>query len=606
MNAVAAALPAVPLLAAILGWPLRRHAAIPAIAGAAVAFVLAIVLATGADGEFGAVLASSGNLDIRIGALIDGPAKLLAIAVCVVALLVQIYSVEYMAADERYPTYAAEVSLFTAAMLAVVVSADLLTLLVGWEVMGLCSYLLIGHYRELPEVPGAALKAFLITRIGDVGLLIGILLLGVHAGTFRITAIIARVPQLPHGVLLASTLLILAGAIGKSAQFPLHTWLPDAMAGPTPISALIHAATMVAAGVYLLVRLFPIFAAAPATLAVIGVIAAISMLLAALSALAQDDIKRVLAWSTISQLAYMTGAVAVGGTGAAMFHLITHAAFKALLFLAAGAVLEAAGTGLMSGLGGLRKSMPVTCAVSVAGGAALAGLLPFSGGFSKESVLDAAWQATHGHGPAASWVGWLVVIAGLSTVFVTAAYVTRLLLRTFWGSGTAHVREAGLWMRVPLLILLVPTVLLGFAAIPDGGFASWLGVPVHELRPQLGLSVLSTGLLLAGGFLVFVLWRRDPAVDPVLRLGRLAQPLRRGFYLDAVQERLVVRPTLAAAALISTVDSVGVDGAVEGTGRGATSLGRFVARAQAIGLQGYLTGVLAGGIFIAIAVAVVW
>src|SRR5262249_54447410 len=228
------------------------------------------------------------------------------------ALAVQVYSVEYMGADTRYPAYAAEVSLFTAAMLVVTLSGDLLALLIGWGVMGLCSDLLVGHYRDLPEAPGAAVKAFLVTRVGDVGFLLGVLWLGVHAGTFRITGILAAVPAMPTGVLTGATLLLTLGVAGKSAQFPLHTWLPDAMAGPTPISALIHAATMVAAGIYLVLRLHPAFAAAPVTLGVLAVVAAVTMVLGGLAALGQDDIKRVLAWSTVSPLAHLLGRAAGG------------------------------------------------------------------------------------------------------------------------------------------------------------------------------------------------------------------------------------------------------------------------------------------------------
>lgn len=254
----------------------------------------------------------------------------------------QIYSTGYLREDPRYPSYAALVSLFTSAMLLVVYSGDLMVLLVGWEIMGICSYFLVGHYWETPQARAASLKAFLVTKLGDVPFLIGLFALATDAGSFRITRILATVADggLDHPTLIA--LLLLAGVAGKSAQFPLHTWLPDAMAGPTPVSALIHAATMVAAGVYFVARLLPVFAASSAALVVLAVMAAITMTGSALAALAQDDIKRVLAYSTIGQLGYMTGALAVGDRGAAVFHLISHGAFKALLFLAAGVIIHAA------------------------------------------------------------------------------------------------------------------------------------------------------------------------------------------------------------------------------------------------------------------------
>ena len=273
----------------------------------------------------------------------------------------QIYSTGYLRDDPRYPSYAALVSLFTSAMLLVVYSGDLMVLLVGWEIMGICSYFLVGHYWETPEARAASLKAFLVTKLGDVPFLIGLFALAADAGTFRITGILGTVASggLDHPTLIA--LLLLAGVAGKSAQFPLHTWLPDAMAGPTPVSALIHAATMVAAGIYFVARLLPVFAASAAALVVLAVMAAVTMVGSALAALAQDDIKRVLAYSTIGQLGYMTGALAVGDRGAAVFHLLSHGAFKALLFLAAGVIIHAAGTNslaAMSRMSGLRDAHP--------------------------------------------------------------------------------------------------------------------------------------------------------------------------------------------------------------------------------------------------------
>jgi len=609
-------LPALPLLAAVLGMlrlPRLTLGAV-AVAGTAAATVLAAPLAVltagrGQRGETSHLLAPTGAVDVTAGTLVDGLAGVVALMVCVVALAVQVYSVAYMHDDSRYRAYAAEVSLFTAAMLAVVLAGDLLVLLIGWEVMGLCSYLLIGHYRYLPEAPGAALKAFLVTRIGDIGFLVGILVLGLSTGTFRISGVLAAVPSLPAGTVTASMLLLLLGVAGKSAQFPLHTWLPDAMAGPTPISALIHAATMVAAGVYLVLRLYPAFAAAPAALAVLGCMAAVTMLLGALAALGQDDLKRVLAWSTVSQLAYMLGALAVGGVAAGAFHLLTHAAFKALLFLCAGAILHATGGVLMSRLGGLRRPMPVTYAATVVGGLALVGVPPVSGWLSKDAVLDAAWHAVRGEPPAgvSRWVAVVVLASALGTVALTAAYMTRLVLRTFHGpprSDAAAVDPPAL-MRWPILLLAVAAVVNGLIGIRQTWLPTWIGSPDERTGVSAAATVIAVLLAAGGALLVVAAWRPDPAADPVRLLGaRVAEALRAGLYLDAVQDRLVVRPVLRVARLVSTADSVLVDGAVESTGTGSQRLGRVLARLEAGNVQFYLTGLAAGAVLLALAVAV--
>jgi NADH-quinone oxidoreductase subunit L len=390
----------------------------------------------------------------------------------------------------------------------------------------------------------------------------------------------------------------------------LHTWLPDAMAGPTPISALIHAATMVAAGVYVVLRLYPAFAAAPATLAVLGCMAAITMLLGALAALGQDDVKRVLAWSTVSQLAYMLGALAVGGVGAGAFHLITHAAFKALLFLCAGVLLHATGTVLMSRLGGLRRQLPGTYVATVLGGLALIGLPPLSGGLSKDAVLDSALAAARGHAPVgvARWVGVLVLASGLGTVLVTAAYLTRLVLRTFHGEARSDfaAHEPGPLMRRPIELLVLAAAVVGIIGLRSSWLPSWIGVPDETLTPQAGMTAAALGLAAIGVLAVGLGWRRAPAEDPVRVLGaRAVAALRAGFYLDAVQDRLVVRPVLRAARAVATVDRALVDGAVESTGTGSQRLGRLLARLEAGNVQLYLTGMAACVVLLAAVVAVV-
>ncbi len=544
-----------------------------------------------------------GGLAVTFGVRLNSAAALVAIAVGAVALAVQIYSTAYLRRDDRYAPYAAQVSLFTAAMLVVVVAGDLVMLLIGWEVMGICSYLLIGHDRSLPEAPYAAVKAFLVTRVGDVGFLLAIAILGVRAGSFRIDEV------LQPGVLTPTTttvvcLLLLAGVAGKSAQFPLHTWLPDAMAGPTPISALIHAATMVAAGIYVVARLYPLFLASPTALDVLAVMAAVTMLLGALAATAQDDIKRVLAWSTVSQIAYMAGALAVGSSAAALFHLLTHAAFKALLFLAAGSVIHAVGTNLMSRMGGLRRGMPVTFWGMTIGLGALVGVPPLAGFWSKDEILHVAVEGSGGRAT-------LVYTVGLATVFVTAFYATRLWLRTFFGAPRSveaeHPHEPPRLMAWPVTLLAVPSAILGFAALAPG-FAQALGAPAGE-EFTIGPEVAAPLVWVVLGFAAaWWLWRVRPDADPIRVAGPLRPVFANAFYLDAVQDALVVRPVNAVARWVRRLDESLVDGAVEGTGRGTVRLGAMLARVHRAGLQRAVSAVLGGAALLGIvAVAIgVW
>ncbi|MFI7432998.1 NADH-quinone oxidoreductase subunit L [Micromonospora haikouensis] len=637
-----ALLPAVPLVAGLVGLllppvsrgggaragadPARRVAVGLGVAGAAGALLVAVALLArvGAPVETSTTWVDLGGLRVTLGVRLDGAAALVAVAVAAVALAVQVYSVGYLRAgphdeagvdvDHRYPPYAAQISLFTAAMLLVVVAGDLVMLLVGWEVMGLCSYLLIAHDRRLPGAPAAAMKAFLVTRVGDVGFLLGIALLGVSAGSFRIADVLAH--DHAAGTLTAACLLLLAGVAGKSAQFPLHTWLPDAMAGPTPVSALIHAATMVAAGVYAVTRLFPLFERAPAALAVLGVLASVTLLLGALAATAQDDLKRVLAWSTVSQLGYMTGALAVGAPSAALFHLLTHAAFKALLFLAAGAVIHALGTPLLSRMGGLRSTMPVTFWCTAVGLGALAGVPPLAGFWSKDGVLAAAQAAAlDSAGPAPAWVGWLVWLAGLAGVAVTAWYATRLLLRAFLGAArpplpphdrpiALHPHDPPAVMRVPMLLLAVPAALLGLAAFWPA-FTGQLGAAEGEWTHVGPALLLPLALLAAGAALAWAGWRRDRAADPARALGPLGPVFAAGFRLDDVQHALVVRPATALARFARAADERVVDGAVEGTGRGATGLGGALAGLHRAALPRAAAGVLAGALLIGLAAVLI-
>ncbi|MFJ9708679.1 NADH-quinone oxidoreductase subunit L [Streptomyces sp. NPDC101234] len=655
---LAVLVPLLPFLAAAAGLLLGRTApgfvrplaVLPTLATLVLAIAVAVDQGGGRAVQTHTELTPTGSVPIELALDIDGFAALVAVLVAFVATCVQIYSTGYLRDDPRYPSYAALVSLFTSAMLLVVYSGDLIVLLVGWEVMGICSCFLVGHYWETPEARAASIKAFLVTKLGDVPFLIGLFALATDAGSFRITTVLGTVANggLHHPTLVG--LLLLCGVAGKSAQFPLHTWLPDAMAGPTPVSALIHAATMVAAGVYFVARLLPVFEASACVMVVLAVMGAVTMVGSALAALAQDDIKRVLAYSTIGQLGYMTGALAVGDRGAAVFHLLSHGAFKALLFLAAGVVIHAAGTNslaVMSRTSGLRDRVPDAYWTMTVALLALAAIPPFSGFFSKESVLGAAEHVATGHTEhAPGSAGWIVLVAGLATALLTAAYATRLWLLAFRGRGTQaadHGRQP-LSMTVVLWVLAVPSLAFGglaYRSLPD-----WFDG--RALAPTLTTSVLSTGLALVGGLVTYGAWQRtrslaarvplgavaahpegdaglveaeaiaahepafgdvayapDPADPGRLLLGPLHRHAAEGFHLDAVYDVLFVRPVLAAASLVQFLDREVVDTYVRGAGALPRLLGTAVRRAQTGNVQTYVSALLAGTVVLAVAVLLV-
>ncbi|MER7570356.1 NADH-quinone oxidoreductase subunit L [Streptomyces sp. NPDC126514] len=655
---LAVLVPLLPFLGAAAGLLLGRTApgyvrplaVLPALTSLVLAVWVAVDQGGGRALNAATELTPTGSVPIDLALHIDGFAALVAVLVALVASCVQIYSTGYLRDDPRYPSYAALVSLFTSAMLLVVYSGDLMVLLVGWEVMGICSYFLVGHYWETPEARAASLKAFLVTKLGDVPFLIGLFALATDAGSFRITEILGTVASggLDHPTLIA--VLLLAGVAGKSAQFPLHTWLPDAMAGPTPVSALIHAATMVAAGVYFVARLLPVFEASQAAMVLLAVMAAVTMAGSALCALAQDDIKRVLAYSTIGQLGYMTGALAVADRGAAVFHLMSHGAFKALLFLAAGVIIHAAGTNslaAMSRMRNLRARVPDAYWTMTVALLALAAIPPFSGFFSKESVLGAAEHVSTGHtehAPGAA--GWIVLIAALFTALLTAAYATRLWLLAFRGHGAEapdHGRQP-LTMTSVLWVLAVPS--LAFGAFAYGTLPDWFDG--QDLAPTLTTSVLGTGVALVGGIVTYAAWRHttafagrvplgavaahpegdaaqveaeaiashapaygdvasapDPADPGRLLLGPLHRHAATGFHLDAVYTTLFVRPVQAGASLVRFLDREVVDTYVRGAGALPRWLGIAVRRAQTGNVQTYVSALLAGTVVLAVAAVLV-
>ncbi len=590
--------------------------------------------------------ADLGSVTIALSLRADVLSALVAVAVGLVATCVQFYSTAYLETEgpgwpdqprqpdlpeqpARYPAYAAAVSLFTAAMMLVIHADDLLLLLVGWEVMGVCSYLLVGHHSERPAARAAAVKAFLVTRVGDLGVLVAVVVLLAGAGTTSITQLTARAAgqgaPIPGATVTAAAVLLLAGVAGKSAQFPLHTWLPDAMEGPTPVSALIHAATMVAAGVFLVARLLPLFLAAHGALTVAAVIASITMIGGALAALAQDDLKRLLAWSTISQVAYMLGGVAVArtgtGAGAGVFHLLSHAAFKALLFLVAGCVAHVIGSTRLLDMGGLRRTHRGLMLLFALGLAALAGIPPLGGFWSKEAVLSAAESAAR---EGAGWPAWLVLGSGLLTTLVTGVYVARAYALVALApvptppkpgvfdvaASAPHLPSAvpvpdplgpadeEHWLPAamlwPLWVLAVPTVLLGLILLrPPAGLD---GVHVDPLTGFTGtiLSLAGVGWALSAPRL----GARD--IADALPVG-LRAFLRDGYRLDGVQHALVVRPYRVLARWVGVGDRDVVDAYVRGTAVATRWGGLALRRAESGLVTGYVAWLVLGAVLVGLA-----
>ncbi|MBI2165119.1 MAG: NADH-quinone oxidoreductase subunit L [Chloroflexi bacterium] len=511
------------------------------------------------------------------GILIDPLTVVMLGLVTFVALLVQVYSLGYMAHEPRFGWYFAVHSLFAAAMLGLVLADNFLFLYIMWELVGLCSYLLIGFYYERRSAAEAAKKAFITTRIGDVGLLIGIIFLFRETGTFEMSAIFhaAEAGELSKGLLLAAALLIFLGAMGKSAQFPLHVWLPDAMEGPTPVSALIHAATMVVAGVYLVARAYPLFLAAPPALLIVAVIGLVTALLAATMALVMTDLKRVLAYSTVAHLGFMMLALGAGGFTAGIFHLLTHGFSKALVFLGAGSVSH--GTGGKTDIremGGLRHRMPITFLTFSIGALALGGVAPLSGFFSKDEVLQAVLG---GRSP-------VFFIAALVVAFLSGLYMARVWFLVFFGplkNENAHAHEAPWVMALPLLALAFLGATAGLLAIPWGGSYKGLGSFLYHGQPEVAhfnpaLMVASMALALGAFGVGYLVYGRG-AISPA-RLRERFQWLHRlvanKYYMDEVYQWCINRIVLAFSNLLALFDRLVVnDVGVNGTARSVVMSG---------------------------------
>jgi NADH-quinone oxidoreductase subunit L len=605
-----------PLLGAVavvgMGHRSRRAVQLLGTAPLAAAWVLALVVAgrhwgSAVPTHYTGARVATGGIGIHAALAVDQLTASMLVLATTVALLVQVYSVRYLATDPRYPSYTAFVLLFTSAMALVVAADDMFVLLVGWEVMGACSYVLIAHYWERAPARSGAARAFVMTRLGDVGLLFGIFVLGDAAGTYRISGILTAVHQdrVGTGQATAACLLLLCGVVGKSAQFPLHTWLPDAMPGPTPITALIHAATMVAAGVYLVARLEALFARSTVALDVLAAISVLTLVGAACFAFVAEDLKRVLAWSTVSQLGYMFAALSLLGYREGVLHLLSHGAFKALLFLAAGSVILVTGRQRLPELGGLWRRLPLTFATMTVGFAALAGIPPFVGFFSKDAIVGlAAHDASAGSGRA-----WLVLLGGVLGAGITAAYSLRAWLLVFFGAAppaeqpapapVAAPAEPSALMTGPLLLLAI-VVTAGGAAVVSPGF---LDVSAAAFRPvvmAVTLAVIAVGLLAT-----YLGWRRLGCGDPAALLGRLRRPFDRELEVDAAIDRGPVAVAMAASRATFAAESGVVSRVVYGTESVLQLAGRSLRRAHAGLVPGYLMAAVVGAVAVAVIVGVV-
>jgi NADH-quinone oxidoreductase subunit L len=562
----------------------------------------------------------SSGLSIDMGIILDPISAMMLVVVTVVSLMVHIFSLGYMKGEERYSTYFAYLGLFTFSMLGLVVSTNIFQMYMFWELVGVSSYLLISFYFQKPSAVAASKKAFIVTRFADLGFLIGILILGIQGGTLDFGELIRRLTDTNSsqyititaasfmGISLLSWALVLVfiGGAGKSAMLPLHIWLPDAMEGPTPVSALIHAATMVVAGVYLVARLFPLFSLDAAVLNLVTWVGALSAIFAAIIACTQTDIKRVLAYSTMSQIGFMMFALGVSGQDgenglgytASMFHLFTHAFFKSLLFLGAGAVIHFVHSNEMKDMGGLRKYMPVTHITFLIACLAIAGVPPFAGFFSKEEILLAAYERNTS-----------IYILALVTSAITAFYMFRLYFSIFWNKETElhhHHSEGPLSMKLPLVVLSAGALLAGL--IPFSHYVTADGLPL-ETHLHLGFSVAPVLLAVAGIALAFVMYKKQNNKPEKIAasLGGLYKSAYHKFYIDEVYlfitQKVIVNLIAKPAAWI---DKHIVDGTMNGIAAITGKTSELIKGIQSGKVQNYAIYFFGGIVTLAVVFLYLW
>jgi NADH-quinone oxidoreductase subunit L len=504
-----------------------------------------------------------GDYQLKFGFMVDPLTAMMLMVVTFIGMLIQIYSTGYMHGDPRYSRFFAYMSLFSFSMLGLVLANNFAEIFVFWELVGLCSYLLISFWFERTEAANAGKKAFITTRIGDTGLLIGIFILFYATGTLQFSELTESVVNQSGHLLTLAAILIFCGAVGKSAQFPLHVWLPDAMEGPTPVSALIHAATMVAAGVYLVARSFILFHYHPEAMQVVMYIGTITAFMAATIALVQNDIKRVLAYSTISQLGFMMMGLGVGGYTAGSFHLMTHAFFKALLFLGAGSVIHGTGMQDIQELGGLYPKMKTTAITFLVACVAIAGIPPFSGFWSKDEILLEAYRSGH--------IG--IYLIGTITAFITAFYMFRLFFLTFTGkprNHNIHAHESPKVMTVPLTLLAIAAALIGLPGSPIMGnwFQSYIQFGNEHSVPSILVMAISILVALAGiGVAYLAYGKKVPSISASAIAGKfpfLYNLLHNKYYFDELYDYIIIRPFLRLTKVAFAFDQLIIDGTVNG------------------------------------------
>src|SRR5215212_231841 len=623
---IIAAIPGLPalvfLVLALFGRYIREGAQFVAIFGVATslvfsAFALYFVSRDGTPIDFAVNWIDLGKGgSFQMGIYIDGLAAVMLVVVCFVSLMVQLYSGAFMQDDKRFAWYYAILNLFTASMLGLVVASNFIELYVFWELVGLCSYLLIGHWFEKPEAARAAQKAFIVTRVGDAALFIGIIMFWRATGTTSYQGIseAAQAGFIGTSLFATAVVLVFVGAIGKSAQFPLHVWLPDAMEGPTPVSALIHAATMVAAGVYLVARTYDIFVQSETAMLTVAYIGGFTALMAATMALVKKDIKRVIAYSTVSQLGYMMLGLGIGQYTAGFFHLYNHAFFKALLFLCAGSIIYSIDSYNLFEMGGLRSRMPLTFWTMVIAGLSLSGIFPLAGFFSKDAIVASAYDEHY----------YVLFGMALLTVFLTAFYIFRAIFLAFTGEPRTEmargaVESPGI-MTGPMVILAFLSIVSGWVGIPEGfgipikdyfaqfvapsGFAAQtLGLEPHPF--SLVMAAISVAAALVGIGLAYALYVQRPERAGALsrRFSGLYTFLDRGWYFDALYGATFVRAARYLGGLARGFDrKVLVGGLTGGVGRLVSGFGELLRRLQTGGVQNYALFLLLSVLIIGIIV----
>ncbi|WP_405103734.1 NADH-quinone oxidoreductase subunit L [Micromonospora sp. NBC_01412] len=546
-----------------------------------------------------------GDFKVDFGLLFDPLAAVFVMLITGVGFLIHLYAVEYMAHDEGRRRFFAYFNLFVAAMLLLVLGNNYVMLYFGWEGVGLASYLLISFWYGRPSAATAGKKAFLMNRVGDAGLAIGIFIMFATLGTTQYDEVFTGVGSLSATTVLVLGLLLLLGAAGKSGQFPLQAWLPDAMEGPTPVSALIHAATMVTAGVYLIARSNPIFSANSTLQLVVVSVGALTLLMGCIIGAAKDDIKRVLAWSTVSQIGYMFLGVGLGGGAYALaiIHLLAHGFFKANMFLGAGSVMHGMNDQVdIRRFGGLAKHMRITWLTFMMGWLAIIGIPPLSGYFSKEPIIVAAFTRD-------DWTAWLFGGAALLGAGLTAFYMTRLFVLTFhgpkrWTEDIEHPHESPKLMTIPLILLAIGSVLAGGLMAWDDGLASWLtpvlgseGEGHHPVLSHTVITILSLLVTVGGAGLAWSLFRNGTATEPQ-PAGVLVTAARRNLYTDAVNEAVFEKPGIFLTRALVFLDNRGVDGLVNGLAAAVGGGSGRLRRLQTGFVRSYATSILAGALLV--------